>query len=206
MRKHQLWRGLAFSIALIFLFPLYALADGFDRQTPQEIEAARLRVEHDFADAVTLLSLNQAQKNSILAQYAHLDPTGIVPSDLLRDAVVYFDANKSRFRNQAYITVVDFKPRSDSYRFFLVNMETGSVERYHTTHGLGSDKNEDGWAEIFGNVINSGKTSLGFARTAEVYVGKFRRSLRLDGLSSTNSNIRERAIVFHGWDNANKPM
>jgi hypothetical protein len=43
-------------------------------------------------------------------------------------------------------------------------------------------------------------SSLGFYLTAETYNGEHGYSLRLDGLSSTNSNARERAIVIHAAD------
>ncbi len=178
--------------------------EGYDVQSQEEIEAARRAVERDFSRVIDPMALSEKQKAEILARYQHLDPKKYVPTDLLQNAVLYFDQNKSGFANQSYITVVDFKPRSDAYRFFLINMQSGEVERYHTTHGINSDKNKNGWAESFGNVINSGKTSLGYARTAEVYHGKYKRSLRLDGLSSTNSNIRARAVVFHGWDNVHE--
>jgi hypothetical protein len=129
-----------------------------------------------------------------------LDPKHWVPANLLRDAVTYFDANKAHFKNKNYITIVDFTPRSNKYRFFLIDMKTGAVERFHTTHGMGSDENKDGYAESFGNENGSGKSSLGFVRTAEVYSGNFGPSVRLDGLSATNSNLRARSVVFHGWD------
>lgn len=174
--------------------------EGYDKQSPEEIEQARAKIERDFAGAIMPSHFSALQKARILAQYSHLDPSNEVPNDLLKQAVIYFDANKSRFPNQSHITIVDFKKRSDKSRLYLINMAMGAVEKYHTTHGLNSDKNEDGYAESFGNVVNSGKSSLGFMRTAEVYSGKFKRSVRLDGLSSTNSNVRERAIVFHGWD------
>ena len=174
--------------------------EGYDYQSPTEIEAARAQIAKDFAGATDPTALSGRVRAKMLAQYAHLDPGHEVPADLLEEAVVYFDANKNRFPNQAYITIVDFKARSNSQRFFLINMESGAVEKYWTTHGINSDKNRDGYAEAFGNVINSGKSSLGFVRTAEVYHGKFKRSVRLDGLNTTNSNIRARAIVFHGWD------
>ena len=54
--------------------------------------------------------------------------------------------------------------------------------------------------ELYLNKIFLGQRAYGVAAAAEVYYGKFKRSLRLDGLSTTNSNIRARAIVFHGWD------
>lgn len=176
--------------------------EGFDREDPAAIQRAHDIINRDFAGAVTLEQLSLRTRTLIRTgtDYEYLDPNREVPQDLLRDAVAYFDANKDRFPNQNYITIVDFKKRSDKSRFYLVNMSTGGVEKYHTTHGIGSDKNDDGLAESFGNVPDSGKSSLGFVRTAEVYSGKFKRSVRLDGLSKTNTKIRDRAIVFHGWD------
>lgn len=174
--------------------------EGFDRQTPEEIEQARQVIARDFAGAISPFNMDKSTEDEILARYNYLDPSHEVPTDLLKTAVLYYDANLERFPNKAFITIVDFSPRSDKKRLFLIDMATGAVESYHTTHGIGSDKNKDGYAERFGNVINSGASSLGFVRTGEVYTGKFKRSLRLDGLSSTNSNIRARAIVYHGWD------
>lgn len=176
------------------------IQEGYDVESPEAIAAARAKIEREFAGAIQPNMLTRAQKSAILEKYNHLDPKREVPTDLLEKAVLYFDANASRFPNQSHITILDFKKRSNLQRFFLINMQTGAVEKYRTTHGLNSDKNDDGYAESFGNVINSGKSSLGFIRTGEVYWGKFKRSIRLDGLESTNSNVRARAIVFHGWD------
>lgn len=181
-----------------------SLGEGFDKESPEKIEAAKKEIENLFADAIYPSSMNAFAKDVVTANYQHLDPGHEVPTDLLKDAVVFFDANKSKFPNQDYIIVIDFKPRSDKYRFFLINMATGAVEKFHTTHGQGSDQDQDGFAERFLNVVNSGASSLGFIRTSEVYSGKFKRSVRLDGLSKTNSRVRERAIVLHGWDNAHE--
>lgn len=176
--------------------------EGYDLQTPEEIEAAQAAVERDFGNAVDVQALKEEDKAPILAKYAYLDPLHEVPDQLLEDAVLYFDKNKDKFPNQTHITIVDFSPRSDKARLFVIDMTTGLVEKYHTTHGLHSDENRDGLAEQFGNTVNSGRSSLGFVRTAEVYEGKFGRSVRLDGLSTTNSNIRKRAVVLHGWEKA----
>ncbi len=178
--------------------------EGFDRQSLEEIAAARAKIEALFHNAVRPQALSKKQKQTILAKYQHLDPNHEVPSDLLEEAVIYLDQNLDKFPNQLYLTVIDFSQRSDIQRFFVIDMLTGAVEKFRTTHGLNSDKNNNGFAESFGNVINSGKSSLGFIRTAEIYEGKFKRSVRLDGLSTTNSNIRERAIVLHGWDKAHE--
>ncbi|MBX3020055.1 MAG: murein L,D-transpeptidase catalytic domain family protein [Bdellovibrionales bacterium] len=176
--------------------------EGYDRQSPEEIERARQEIEATFGapDAAVPMFTHEGDRMQILLRYAFLDPMQQVPTDLLEKAVLYFDKNKSKFPNEDYMTIVDFKPRSDKARLFLINIKTGEVKKYHTSHGINSDKNKNGYAESFGNVINSGKSSLGFARVSEVYSGKFGRSIRLDGLSSTNSNIRARAVVFHGWE------
>ena len=175
-----------------------------DVQSAEEIAAAHARVARDFAHVRLPSAASAMERARIQAKYAYLDPNHEVPADLLATATTYFDQNKTSFPNQGYITVVDFKPRSDAYRFFLVNMTDGSVQKFHTTHGVGSDTDKDGYAEQFGNEEGSGKSSLGFVRTAEVYTGKFHVSVRLDGLSDTNSNIRDRAVVFHGWDNVHE--
>jgi len=170
----------------------------------QKIAAARLVIENEFRNAIFPSSLTRASQRTILTKYAYLDPKKEVPTNLLEAAVLFFDQNRASFPNQEYITVVDLGRKSDRQRFFVVNMATGTVQKFWTIHGLGSDKNDDGFAERFSNVINSGTSSLGFIRTAEIYSGKFKRSVRLDGLSTTNSNVRERAIVLHGFDGAHE--
>ena len=52
-------------------------------------------------------------------------------------------------------------------------------------------------ASKFSNVFKSKKTSLGLYVMGEKYIGKFGPSRRIDGLSTTNSNARPRAIVIH---------
>jgi hypothetical protein len=53
-------------------------------------------------------------------------------------------------------------------------------------------------ADTFSNKKNSNASSVGFYATGEIYGGKWGRSLRLDGLSETNSNVRARDVVVHG--------
>ena len=144
------------------------------------------------------VDFSASEKNQVLSKYAHLDPNRIVPTGLLEKAVTYFEANKSLFANQEYLSVIDFSKKSTKVRFFVVNLQSGEVWAMRTAHGKGSDSNNDGIAESFGNVLNSGKSSLGFYRTAETYMGRNGNSLRLDGLSSTNSRARSRAVVIHG--------
>ena len=94
--------------------------------------------------------------------------------------------------------VIDYKQHNSKKRFYVIDMESGRVEAYLAAHGKNSDPDFDGYATKFSNTPDSKKTSLGFFLTAETYYGSNGYSLRLDGLSATNSNARARAIVIHG--------
>lgn len=142
----------------------------------------------------------QTEDQAILAQYAHLDPQRVVPTLALQQAVLYFHRTKSSFPNQRVISILDFHQSSTEKRFHIVNLSSGAVWSLHVSHGRGSDRDHDGFAESFSNVMGSNATSLGYYRTAETYMGENGYSLRLDGLSPTNSQARVRAIVIHGAD------
>ena len=144
--------------------------------------------------------LSESERADILKNYDHVDPSHIVPYKALSDALIYFHENKSRFSNTNYISVINFGQSSKEKRFYIINLKDGSVWAIHVAHGKGSDANHDGFAERFSNVAGSNASSLGIYRTAETYYGKHGLSLRLDGLSSTNSRVRARAIVIHGAD------
>lgn len=137
-------------------------------------------------------------REEILKIYDYVDPNHIVPTKKLADALVYFHKNKAKFKNQSVISVIDFSKKSTEKRWYFINMSTGSVWNVHVSHGKGSDSNHDGFAEKFSNVSGSNASSLGYYRTAETYQGSNGYSLKLDGLSATNSNARARAIVVHG--------
>lgn len=132
--------------------------------------------------------------------YAHLDPDKIVPEKLLNEAVAYYDANIQKIKNPRLMGVIDFKQHSSKERFYVIDMESGRVETYLTAHGRNSDPDHDGFATKFSNTPDSHMSSLGFYLTAETYYGSNGYSLRLDGLSTTNSLARQRAIVIHGAD------
>jgi hypothetical protein len=134
------------------------------------------------------------------SKYGHLDKGKVVPAKLLAEALAYFDANAVKIKNQRFITVIDFSRHSGKKRFFVIDMKSGMVEPHVVAHGSGSDSNNDGLAEKFSNESGSNASSLGFYLAAETYSGKWGRSMRLDGLSKTNSNARVRAVVIHGAD------
>ncbi len=120
-----------------------------------------------------------------------------VPEDLRRKALDYFHANSGRFENKRYIGIVDFAAHSSRARFWILDLQSGSAHAMRVAHGTGSDPDNDGYATRFSNVPNSRASSLGFYRTGALYNGKHGRSMRLHGLSSTNSNALSRAVVLH---------
>ncbi|MES2963520.1 MAG: murein L,D-transpeptidase catalytic domain family protein [Bdellovibrionota bacterium] len=176
--------------------PIAYLPDGDDEELNPEVPApadrtvSKIVLNEPTGDAVT--------KKAVLEKYKHLDPTKLVPKNLLEKAVLTFDANLASFPNKNTIGIVDFSKRSNKARWWIVDMKTGAVWAIHVAHGKNSDKNNDGYAEAFSNVNGSNMSSLGVYRAAETYdSSKFGYSLRVDGLSPTNSKVRERAIVIH---------
>lgn len=99
-------------------------------------------------------------------------------------------------KQQDYSVIVDFSKPSRSKRFFVIDWRTGDVESELATHGSGSGSGD--MATRFSNVKDSNATSLGYYLTGEVYHGYHGLTLRLYGLSSTNSQAYNRDIVVHG--------
>jgi hypothetical protein len=137
---------------------------------------------------------------TISDKYSHLDPNGIVPKSRLAAALKYYDANPTKVKNKEFIAVIDFSQHSSKERFYIINMTTGDVETFQTAHGKGSDPDYDGYAQTFSNVSGSNASSQGVYVTGSTYEGSHGYSLLLDGMSSTNSNARSRAIVIHPAD------
>lgn len=101
----------------------------------------------------------------------------------------------------AQIIIVDFAKHSSEPRLYRVDLRNGDGldSPIAVAHGIGSDPDDDGYANFFSNVQDSLTSSLGAARGAERYVGQNGLSLRLDGLEPTNSQMRSRDIVVHSY-------
>ncbi|AOE85011.1 murein L,D-transpeptidase catalytic domain-containing protein [Pseudomonas sp. TCU-HL1] len=97
--------------------------------------------------------------------------------------------------------VVDYGRASALPRLYLFDSRNHALlGRYRVAHGKGSDPDHDGHADSFSNAPGSRATSLGEFRTSDVFDSEepgHGRSMRLIGLSQTNSNAEERAIVIH---------
>lgn len=143
------------------------------------------------------VEMTASEESHVLSKYANVDPGHVIPDAMLSKALTYYDANLAHIPNKAALTVVDFSRYSGVARMYVIDMGTGKVWTLHMAHGSGSDPKRTGYATKFSNVSGSLMSSLGYYRTAETYTGKHGVSLRLDGLSSTNSKARARAIVVH---------
>ena len=141
-----------------------------------------------------------ATDSQILAKYTYVDKNKTVNQNMLKNAILYYHKNKASIKNTDYLSVLDFSLSSTKKRFHIINMRTGEVWSIHVAHGKGSDPDHDGYANTFSNASGSNASSIGIYKTAETYSGNHGYSLRLDGLSKTNSNARARAVVIHGAD------
>lgn len=132
-----------------------------------------------------------------LARFSHIDPKNQIAEEPLKRALAFYAMNQHKLSNTRYMGVIDFTKNSAKPRFCIINMKSGDTECIKTAHGVGSDGG-GGWASRFSNRANSRASSVGYYKTLSTYSGKHGTSLRLDGLSATNSNALNRAVVVHG--------
>lgn len=145
-------------------------------------------------------TISDADRADILARHPDVDPGRTISTNLLVATLDYYDTNKALLHNTDVVVIVDFKLNASKARLFLIDMGTGAVEAHKVAAGSGSDPDGDGLATRFSNENNSHMSSLGFVLTGETYNGNHGRSLRLDGLSTTNADMRGRAVVVHAAD------
>jgi hypothetical protein len=143
-------------------------------------------------------TMSLTEREHILESYSHLDLDRKIATRALEDAVIFFELNKNKIPRQDLIVVIDYSKPSFQNRFYVVDLESGKVESYKTSHGRGSDPEHTGRAQFFSNTVNSNMTSLGFFLTGDDYDGQYGKALKMHGLSVSNSKAFERALVIHG--------
>jgi L,D-transpeptidase catalytic domain len=122
---------------------------------------------------------------------------GKINPDLLREAMTALQQHRGDILKQDFIGIIDFSLPSNQPRFHLVDLNDGGVASHLVAHGRGSDPAHTGWLQSFSNNPRSYATSAGAYLTGSPYGGVHGRSMRLEGLDSTNSNALSRAIVIH---------
>lgn len=142
---------------------------------------------------------------TILRPLGPIAPTvkdkAILENDAYWIALQFYRAHRFEFKNKRYITIIDYSKPSTAKRLFLINMESGGVEKMMVSHGRNS-----GWlyATKFSNEPDSFASSKGFFRTGGKYYGKLGACLQLHGLEKgVNNNALSRGIIMHGAHYAN---
>lgn len=203
------------SILRLFVFPAFVLFSNFlifsktvlaaelstDLITAEMTERqlnAPLNIEESLPQEKVPVFQIPTGSETLKNDYSHIDPKKIVPEQILRQAILFYDLNLEKLTNPLFMTVIDMNQHSSQRRFFLVEMKTGEVTALLTTAGVNSDPDDDGYATLFSNIVDSRQSSLGFFFTSSTYQGQNGYSLRLHGLNSTNSKAFERYIVVHG--------
>ena len=97
---------------------------------------------------------------------------------------------------------VDLRRHSGLRRFVVWDFEQRrAVLTAPVSHGSGSKESHkrSSYARL-SNEDGSHLSSVGRALVAERYEGRYGVAYRLDGLDATNSNLRSRCVVLHGWE------
>ena len=103
--------------------------------------------------------------------------------------------------NMKIALFVDLSLHSGRNRFVVWDFESEMpLLVCPVSHGSGSAKphKRTAYAKI-SNEDGSHLSSLGRALLAERYEGRYGVAYRLDGLDSSNSNLRSRCVVLHSW-------
>jgi hypothetical protein len=125
------------------------------------------------------------------------DPDGRIRAEILERALAALETHAPKSADTGKLVVVDYGLHSSKERLFVVDLATGAISAYRAAHGMGTDRDHDGYLDSFSGAPGSQASSEGTFRFAEEYTGKHGQSFRLDGLDETNATSRERAIVIH---------
>ncbi len=113
------------------------------------------------------------------------------------------DFAKKNRKNDSIAFMIDYGLHSGKNRFFVVDLKKSKIiKKALVCHG--SCKNEsknDENATNFSNTSESLCTSLGMAVLGERAYSKWGKNYKywIDGLESTNKNMRKRVVVLHAW-------
>lgn len=104
--------------------------------------------------------------------------------------------------NARYAVSIDFSKPSTEERMYLIDFQTGEVQKFLVSHGRGSGVSR--WAFKFSDIKDSKQTSLGLYQTGEVYTGEHGAMVRMYGLEHSNDDAYNRDIVVHAADYAKR--
>lgn len=135
------------------------------------------------------------------------DPQGLIRPELLERARAAMDTHSRAITQRDRLYIVDFQKFSAEPRLFEVDIATGETHAFLTTHGRGSDPRHSGYAQQFSNRQDSHMSSVGAYATGGASWGRQHGpNVLLDGLEPTNDRARQRAIIVHSADYAEKSI
>ena len=107
--------------------------------------------------------------------------------------------------NDGILSIADFSKPSSQKRLFIIDVKNSRLLfNTYVAHGMRSGKE---FANTFSNAMESNKSSIGFYKTADTYIGKHGYSMRLQGLErGFNDNAYKRDIVMHAANYVNEGM
>ena len=111
-------------------------------------------------------------------------------------------ANKGDY-NKDIAIMIDYSLHSGKNRFFVIDLKKDSIiKKALVCHGSGKGKNTEAIPTVFSNVSESHCTSLGMAVMGKRAYSSWGKNYKywMDGLETTNSNMRERVVVMHAWE------
>ena len=103
--------------------------------------------------------------------------------------------------NTSVALFVDLSRHSGRRRFVAWDFEQNkAMFTCPVSHGSGAQESHvrSAYARV-SNEDGSHLSSIGRALVAERYEGRYGVAYRLDGLDGSNSNLRSRCVVLHGW-------
>lgn len=114
-------------------------------------------------------------------------------SDVIDKAIAI--QKKYKVTNDKYVVMIDYSKSILEDRLYVVNTKTAQIEiSSPVSHAWNSGAL---YASKFSNQEGSLKSSLGAYLTEKTYFRKFGYSLILRGIDKTNSNAKQRKIIFH---------
>ena len=117
-----------------------------------------------------------------------------------RAAELYAFCQERGFNTRVAL-MMDLGRHSGRRRFVVWNFQQGrALHSFPASHGSGSAQSHvrSAYAEC-SNEDGSHLSSIGKCLVAECYEGRYGVAYRLDGLEESNSALRERCVVLHGW-------
>ena len=147
-----------------------------------------------------------------------------VPRKPLQHALDFYFDNADIFTNKRYISIGDYSQSSKEKRLYILDLETGELQKEFLAHGSGrdrfgravGDKNHDGYLDkckhsTFSRFLRLvkhrrwGMTRPGFMKVEGTYYSKKfdygsmkgHNSIFLSGLSKSSRDVKKNSVVFH---------